>query len=347
MPKRVLFAIAVSRPEKLEELPGALDAAQWMATWAAKADFAAHVITDEKDDVTVERLNAAFMPVLRDASTTIEHLILHFVGHGVARDADDQFLLLSKWWTQPTESIKLSRFTRLLQYDQPERVTLFVDACRSRQSLKTEEIDGSGVLFVSNDEPQEFAEDRFRAAPYGRDAFMVRDSASGRSFCMFSTILLKVLCGGYDDAVTTRNGDRVVASAQISKALTLHYPKAAGAYGKQVKPSLRPGFLDPDDADTRLPVDCVPPDLPPPPPTEVRRDAFPRPPAPPNADVLAEARQQEIASGYAAEERPTHYESGSGCAVIGAPVVGASVMPPLVVESDLERRQRIVVAVSQ
>ena len=236
MPKRVLFAIArFSRPEKLEELPGALDAAQWMATWAAKAVRGTrdHRRERRRHGRAAERGIHACAPRRFDYDRASDPSL-----RGprccarCGRPVSSPFKVVDA----ADESIKLSRFTRLLQLLQPKRVTLFVDACRSRQSLKTEEIDGSGVLFVSNDEPQEFAEDRFRAAPYGRDAFMVRDSASGRSFCMFSTILLKVLCGGYDDAVTTRNGDRVVASAQISKALTLHYPKAAGAYRKQVKP---------------------------------------------------------------------------------------------------------------
>jgi caspase domain-containing protein len=362
---RVLFTIAVSRPERLEPLPGALAASQWMTAWAQKANFKPYTITDEgADGVTVDRLNKAFMKVLSDSSITIEHLIVHFAGHGVARDADDQFLLLSEWRKHPAESIRVNRFMRLLQYYQPDRVSLFIDACRTRQSVKTEEIDGSGILDVPDEDAKEFEQDRFRAAPHGDDAYMVTDSKSGKSYCIFSTVLLKALCGRYAEAIVTRGAESVVASQEMVKALKLHYPKEAAGFDKNATASLTAGLLNPNDVYTRLPIDCDPPDLPPPsPPEPVRRDAFPRPPAPPPAappPAAAPARgpeptvQQSILDAYKSESRPTHYESGAGCAIVGAVVAAPPrVTPPIVAHEDqristtswwrLENSQRFMV----
>ncbi len=306
-----------------------------MEAWAKEAKFLSYAITDDgPEDVTVERLNKAFTQVLDNAAVAIEHLIIHFVGHGVARDADDQFLLLSHWWTQPMESIKVSKFMRLLQYYQPKRVSLFVDACRSRQTVKTEEIDGSGILFRTHEEPQEFEEDRFRAAPYGQESYMVYDNASGSSFCLFSTVLVSALCGRYKEAVSTREGDRVVASRELARAIGYHYPEEAKRFGKIVTPSLKPGFLGPNDIYTRLPIRYVSPEVPDPSTPQtypsrkpVRRSAFPRPLGPsiapgrgPEAEPPPETELEAIAQSYQLELRPTHFETEAGCAVIGAMV---------------------------
>ena len=58
MSDKVLFTVAVSRPEKLEPLPGALAAATSMEAWAKEAKFVSSAITDDGlEHVTVERLN--------------------------------------------------------------------------------------------------------------------------------------------------------------------------------------------------------------------------------------------------------------------------------------------------
>jgi len=354
MAKRVCISIAVSTPERLDPLPGAIQAAKDVVDWAAAAGFDTHLYVSDQDGlpVTAARLNAALMPILGNPADEIDHLVIHFAGHGVAIDAEDQFLLLNNWRTKPDEAIRLSRFVRLLQYYQPKRVSLFIDACRSRPTSDADDLNGSGILDRPDEEPVEFLQDRFRAAVHAREAYMIRGSGGQPSRCFFTTLLLKALCGAYPDAITTRGNDKVVTSGLIYFALTQNVAGEMALYHVKQELSLHPGFVTPDDVYTRLPIGFAAPVLPPPQSatTELRGDRAEeigvahfqrrldwksdRMSLGISPDAFEQAAQERRAR-YRDEELPTHFETGSGLVVNGARVRGTPVIgEPARIERD-------------
>jgi hypothetical protein len=95
----------VSKPEKLAPLQGAIEASRDVLSWASAVGFEtpSPIIHAEGMLVTVARLNAALMPILRNSEEIIDHFIFHFAGHSIAADAEDQFLLLSSLRSRPDE----------------------------------------------------------------------------------------------------------------------------------------------------------------------------------------------------------------------------------------------------
>jgi hypothetical protein len=310
-PRRACVSIGVAKPDNLDRLPGATHAALAMIEWATRAGFDGYLVTDQDGPVTVARVREAFTLALGgDQADPLDHLIVHFAGHGVAYGVEDQFLLLSHWQHETDQAIKLSLFVRLLQYYRPRRVSLFIDACRTRQTVSTELLHGSGILPLPNEIPREFLEDRFRAAVHGEKAFMIRDS-TGVARCMFSTVLLRALCGKYDEAIDHRGSAAVVTSPRIFAAVSLHLPREAGLRKLTVQPSLKPGFVLPDDVYTTLPIAYEPPDLPPP---VVRRGP------PPTVAIWPETHLRQFAGEYASERGATYRYSDldTGLVINGA-----------------------------
>lgn len=346
MAKKVCFSIAVSQPERLDPLPGAITASHDVLAWAKAAGFETPpAITDDGGNaVNVARLNAALMPIVGDAADAIDHLIIHFAGHGIAADAEDQFLLLTNWRSKPDEAIRLSRFMRLLQYYQPGRVSLFIDACRSRPPKEADDLNGSGILDRPDDEPVEFLEDRFRAVVNATESYMIKDLKGGPARCVFTTVLLKALSGGYPEAIVPRDGGQVVTSACIYNAVNVHLPQEAARYRLRQTPSLKPSFVAPNDVYTRLPIAFAAPELPPPAVQEgelaARREIFEHFRLDSNlaqAEVVppVELLAQTIRENYRGEEIPTHFETGVGLAVNGEQVRGQpAISPSATIELD-------------
>ena len=55
-PVRICVAIGVSRPERLDELPGVIAAAESIAEWARSLKYETALVTDKRDPVTCARL---------------------------------------------------------------------------------------------------------------------------------------------------------------------------------------------------------------------------------------------------------------------------------------------------
>jgi hypothetical protein len=309
-----------------------------MVEWAKAAGFTTESVTDATNGtlVTVANLRARIMPLLTNVEDVIDHFIFHFAGHGFGREAEDQFLLLSQWRERPNEAIRISRFVRLLQFYQPARVSLFIDACRGPSDA---EVEGSGVLDRPEEEAVEFLEDRFRASVAGKQTYMIRDKASGEAYCLFSSVLLKVLSGKYPEAIDMRGAEKVVTSAKIYGAMKKHLPIEAARYHVDLEPSLKPSFVAPNDVYTHLPLAFEPPDLP------IPSFRLPSDETPPpvldrewETSYIARQNADHFKKAYALEQRPTHFETGAGLAVIGedreAPIVVPIVTPPSRVEFD-------------
>lgn len=310
---KLCISVAVSKAERLPPLPGAINASDEVVAWARAAGFEATAVNDEapQAQVSVQALRDIMVPLLGDTRTVIDHLVFHFAGHGVARGAEDQLLLLSNWRTRLDEAISVARFVRLLQYYQPKRVSLLIDACRTTD-LAGDLLNGSGILDLTDEAPQEFLEDRFRAAAEGQASYMIRGPGGGEH-CLFSSVLVHALCGRYPEAVAARDSQSVVTSGTIYACINHHFPREAARYGVRVRPSLKPQFLSPDDVYTTLPIAHAPRPLPTPGRVDAPIGASPRGPAEP-VIVSSPARR---APRYAEEIRPTHFETGTGLAVVG------------------------------
>ena len=265
----VCVSIAVSSPEgKLAPLPGAIEASHDFVNWARAVQFDTVVaVTDEAGlPVTVARLKAAFKDAIGNPADVVDHLVVHFAGHGFTDDIDDQLLLLTNWQTETTEAINVRRFVRLLEYYQPTRVSLFFDACGSEKPKDADQLQGSGVLErPKNDEPIEFLEDRFRPAAAGAESYMLPGGNGEPPRCVFSTVLLKALSGGFPEALEERGLGQAVTSDGLYRALSKALKDAAKRYKLQLKPSLKPMFVPPDDIYARMPIIFTPPELPEPP----------------------------------------------------------------------------------
>lgn len=376
---RVCVSIAVSRPQgRLDPLPGAIEASHDFVKWATAAGFDRVVaVTDEAsgsqekfvdlwdmekrtrcaisalNEVTVTDLTSLFRDILGDSAEIVDHLVLHFSGHGFAGNMDNQFLLLTNWRRNTTEAIDVSVFVHLLQYYQPRRVSMFLDACRSKKPDEAIELRGHGILEITEEEPVEFLEDRFRPAIAGTSAFMLKDLNGGPPKCAFSTVLLQALGGEFEEALEDRGAGKAVTSVGLYRALTKRLAEAAKRFDLTLRPSLRPGFVPPDDVYSQLPIDFVPPELPTPlvkPEAEELlqlerlRDPLGRAASnirlpDVNEESLEEQRKQdlmeEFRKGYSSERRPTYYETGAGVALFGGKIRDEPVIaPPLRAERD-------------
>lgn len=370
---RICVTIAVARPDgRLDQLPGAIEASHDILQWATAAQFdKAVAITDENvgcqekfvdlweaqktkrsalvacSAVTVADLTMVLTELLGNPAEIIDHFVFHFAGHGFAGNMDNQFLLLTNWHRKPTEAIDVSVFAHLLQYYQPKRVSLFLDACRTAKPASAIELSGHGILDVTDELPLEFLEDRFRASKAGSEAYMLKDPLGGPSKCLFTTVLVQALGGKMREAVQARGPHQVVVSAGVYRALKKSFGDLATRLDLRLDPSLKPGFVDPDDVYSQLPIKFTPPDLPK---LQIKsvadasrgRVAVKNPFGSAASKITLSKecqkgqdnwkkndRQEELLQGYATEERPSHFETGAGVAVVGEKATSdPAVTPP-------------------
>src|SRR6476619_3762711 len=97
------IAIAVSKPEDLAAVPGAVPSANRIIAWAKALDYDTELVTDEVDPVTCARLNEVFKKKLGQGGH--RRLIVSFAGHGLIRGGAEEYWLLNGWRTQATEAV--------------------------------------------------------------------------------------------------------------------------------------------------------------------------------------------------------------------------------------------------
>jgi hypothetical protein len=273
---RACLSIAVSRPEGMVALPGAVSAARGVAAWARAAGFdCVETVADAEagdDRPDGEGAGAAVSSALLRRVLTamtgdggghfgVDHLVVHFAGHAFHDEYDDQLLLLSRGLSDPAEAIDLRRFVRLMEFCGVRRLSLLVDACRSDRPAVAKDLQGGGILERRAQTPQEIPEDRFRAVRAGRETFTLRDPAGAPACSLFTAILLKTLHGDYADVIEMRGATPAVTSASIYRALSKRLPAAASAFRLAIEPGLKPGFTPGEDVYNSLPVAFVPPQL--------------------------------------------------------------------------------------
>ena len=251
MADRIFVSIAVHKPEKLAELPGALTAARRMAKWAADNQYRVVSVDDAIDPktgrprpVTTELLRSELLKAIGEiqAETAIRRIVVFFAGHGAAKGLNEPYWLLSQWWTEPEEAVDVNAFIRMLQYYAPTQVSLIGDAC---QVIHKDFVDvkGSAILPRSEEEPSTFEVDKFSAAGVAEEAFMIKAKGSMEAYCIFTEVLLDALEGDAQAAlVPSTGGELAVTSGSLAKFVTTEVPRVAGLHNLTMRPEPLPGF---------------------------------------------------------------------------------------------------------
>jgi hypothetical protein len=244
MPDRIFVSVAVSRPEQLAKLPGALTAGRRMAKWAADNNYHVVAIDDSTNPVTKallrKKLLAAIDEVQREA--LLRRFVLFFAGHGAIKGVNEPYWLLSNWWTETEEAIDLVTFQRMLRYYGPRQVALIGDACQvvHRDFL---EVNGSSILPRRNEQPSKFELDQFFAADAGEQAFMIKAEGSNEAYCIFTEVLLNALEGDAKEAFDPSSiGELVVTSGSLTSYIEAQVPLEAGRHHLTMSPLPQPGF---------------------------------------------------------------------------------------------------------
>ena len=129
---RIFVSIGVSKPGGgLDELPGAIKAAERMAAWATAQGYETILVHDRKHgEVTIDLLRDAIAPAIKQVTdrTELKRLVVFFAGHGAALAVGDQYWILTHWKKRPTEAVKVSSLQRMLEYYGPTQVAIIGDA---------------------------------------------------------------------------------------------------------------------------------------------------------------------------------------------------------------------------
>lgn len=243
---RIFIAIGVSRPlGGLDELPGAITAAERMAAWADEQGYLTRRLHDGVyPEITVDLLRKEITAAVEEVTThsTLQRLVIFFAGHGAALAVGDQYWILTHWAQDPSEAIKVSSLQRMLEYYGPRQVAVIGDACQEF-SARFLDLIGSAVLRMPEEEQRPYELDQFFAVDVGKQAFMIKANGVQTSFCLFTEVLLDALgSNGAAASFEQIGNERVVTSQSLARYLDANVAKEAGKYGVRMVPRPRPGF---------------------------------------------------------------------------------------------------------
>lgn len=243
---RIFVSIGVSKPRGgLDELPGAITAAERMAAWAEAQGYATLLLHDaDLPEITIDLLRVRITTAIQEVTnhTELKRLVIFFAGHGAALAIGDQYWILTNWKTRPTEAIKVSSLQRMLEYYGPKQVSIIGDACQEFSS-KFIDLLGSPVLDMPDEDQHTYELDQFFAVDVGKQAFMIKANGDKKDFCLFTEVLLDALEG---DALETCfeeiGGDKIVTSQSLARYLDDNVEREASRYGVRMIPRPKPGF---------------------------------------------------------------------------------------------------------
>lgn len=242
---RIFISVAVSNPGGgLNPLPGAINAAERMDTWARDNGYRSLLIHDKTIPVTTSLLRTfverEIAEVIREDE--LQRIVFFFAGHGAVTGIEDQHWILSNWSSDPSEAVKVSALQRMLEFYGPRQVTIIGDACQE-YSAKFIDIIGSAILQKRDEERRAFELDRFFPVDAGSPAFMIKAQGNDEAFCLFTKVMLDALEG---DAPArffeSIDGVDCITSQSIARFLEQTLPSEAGKYGVRMVPRPRPGF---------------------------------------------------------------------------------------------------------
>lgn len=243
--KKVAVAIGVAsvKSKKFPFLGGALNGARAFHEWASTLGYDSSLVTDEEDDVTVDRLRDVFDSVLAEP---LQRLVVYFAGHGIFRELDDVLWLLSDSYKEGVAVGMNALKKRLSRYD-IQQVAFFSDCCSSLPpDMDTQDLTAHHILAFGKKERLEPSLDRFIAAQEGKAAFMVPGDDPEDDRCIFSGLLLEALWGTKPGAFSKLAAGKVTSSS-LGQFLKQEAPKLAGTYGLKLDPRYNSGFPEDDN----------------------------------------------------------------------------------------------------
>ena len=246
MSRMVAFAIGVGGPEGLPYLPGAINGARQSQEWALALGYQTHLVIDDQNPVTLDRLKNELLAELQITDAPISRLVIYFAGHGLIREAEEGLWLLSDWSTQ-LRAVGVEVLKRRLYQFNIGQIAIFSDSCRSLPSnidaadLTLDPVLGKG-LYPKNDPPI----DKFIAAQDGLATFMVPGDTPDEDRCLFSGVLMEGLWGFNQEAFSQILSTKVT-SRSLGSFLKKEVPKRAAQYNLDLLPSVSPTFPDGED----------------------------------------------------------------------------------------------------
>jgi Caspase domain len=340
------LAVGVSDAPQLPFLAGALNGARAFHHWAEAMGYESKLLTDVENPVTIAGLRAALEQLLAAGRSGTHRFVIYFAGHGVIREVEEGLWLLSDW-RQELRAVAVEALRRRLTLYQIDQVSIFADACRSLPpDIDTADLVPDAVL-GSGPGPRSatMAVDKFVAAQDGAETFMIPGANPDDDRCLFSGVLLEGLWGTKQDAFSKILHDKVT-SRSLGTYLETEVPRIAQTYRYEVVPSVSPTFPEGDDIYFGDGPKVTPPAFAPWPPLATLSEmgvrarryidlpviALPVPEAP-SAGEPTEARTLE--DQLRTQDRPTHFETGSGFAIEGDLVVAIWTPPDVTAERDL------------
>lgn len=332
MAKDICIAIAVARPDDLDEIPGALPSAQRVVAWASALGYDTELVSDATEPVTCARLKEVFRKKLGNGGQ--RRLIVSFAGHGLIRGGADEYWLLNGWRTQATEAVNHLKLRDRLGTYAPEQLAVISDACRSLPNDKAKWVDGNGVVDVKDyvEKPVEVAH---LAGTRSAQPSFATPIGTEEAYCFFTHVLLKGLCGLIPEAIEDDpEHGKVVTNDRLFNAVNKELPLLASQYRRKQVPDLNGGWrwpknvwsvLDKLDA-AKLPQFAIPE-------PRVLRSAKP--------DIEQEKRSQksqadvkDFVAKLQNEMGATHFETQTGLVVTGAAVTDDPVARNFKVNKD-------------
>jgi hypothetical protein len=319
----ICIAIAVSRAENLDPLPGAITAAHSVIEWATALEYRTRLITDEDGRiVTVNAIKKAILGLIADPGQEIDRVLIAFAGHGAVTGTNDLWLL-SKWLNGSDQIINAQLMRRRLFTYRPKQVAIISDACRDPLPAANPALLGRSVLPNSR-VPWEGPEpdcDTLLAAGLGKPAYMVRAKENQRAYCLFTHVVTNALWNRYAGAVDDiRVGGPAVTSQTLKSVVRRELVLAANLLNQTQQAVIETNFTPPDDVYTPIGKITPPAAVTLEPPKYIAKawaDAGPT-----QAEI---ARDFTYALQQEAPLRPTHFETGTGMAVIGDQIAAVAV----------------------
>jgi hypothetical protein len=320
--KNVCIVIAVAEPDKpLDPLPGAVPSAKQFATWASGQGYQVELVTDENQTpVTCERLGAAFHNALGGGGQN--RILVAFMGHGLIRGQSEEYWLLTDWRRKATEAVNHLKLRSRLETYRPKQIGIISDACRSLPTESAKWVEGNGVVDVMDyiDQPVQVAQ--LSGTRSAQPSFQTPLGAE-EQYCFFSQVLTNALRGEPHNVVEVDDqGRRVVVNDRLYEVVERELPRLASRYQRRQIPQLDGSWRSrPSDVWSVLPDAPVEPRPIVGPGPDVANDlAFRSAWDEKNRDEVARDRTERFRKQLRGEVRASHFETGCGLSIVGAPV---------------------------
>ena len=239
MPRDVFIAIAVSKPDELDFVKGAIPSAQRLLAWAKAAGYETALITDDegRTPVTFERLHEVIQAKLGEGGQ--RRIVVSFAGHGIIRHGAEELWFLSRWNTAAVGAINHISLRRRLETYGPQQIAIISDACRLYPDASTDDVDGNPIIDKGWNSAVEEPETAILfATKHAQPAYSTPLKAN-ESYCFFSHILANALCGQYPEAIEQHATlGRVVTQDPLFEVLKARVSELASKNWRVQKPEL-------------------------------------------------------------------------------------------------------------